>query len=425
MFFRNLTFFRFPAQFGGIFPSPLADEFDHLNAALQGEALKPIGAMELFRWGFVPALGEAYAHRVGNACHITLGGEEKLLPAAVVNDLLRKKLAEVEEREGRSPGGRARKRIKEQLIAELLPRAFVQPCRLDAWFDFDRNFIAVDTSSRRASELLVSSVRVATGSFPALPLNAETAPRAILTGWLAGEPLPAGLSLGDECELRDPSDKGAVVKVQHLELAASEVQQHLEAGRQCTRLALVLDDHVSFVLGEDLVIRKLRFLDGAVEALESSERDDLNAELDARFALMAGEVGRLFDLLEVALKLSRADDDRTSAANPNEVRAGVRVRQAVKRLHDLADEQQVTMTLSGPGMEPITFGSGDGPDPLYQVAVDAVVASQRASISRLQRTLKIGYNRAARLIESMETAGVVSAPTAGGDRTVLTTKDLV
>jgi recombination associated protein RdgC len=61
------------------------------------------------------------------------------------------------------------------------------------------------------------------------------------------------------------------------------------------------------VLGEDLVIRKLKFLDGAVDQLESTERDDLHAELDARFALFSGEVRRLFLTLEPALKLSKAE----------------------------------------------------------------------------------------------------------------------
>ena len=70
---------------------------------------------------------------------------------------------------------------------------------------------------------------------------------------------------------------------------------------------LMLDDHVSFVLGEDLVLRKFKLLDGAVDQLESTERDDIRAEMDARFALMAGEAKRLFTILESALKLSKVN----------------------------------------------------------------------------------------------------------------------
>ena len=58
-------------------------------------------------------------------------------------------------------------------------------------------------------------------------------------------------------------------------------------------------------------------------------------------------------------------------------------------------------------------------DPLYDEAVFIVTKSRRASISNLQRRLKIGYNRAARLIEDMETAGIVSAMQSNGAREVL------
>ena len=70
---------------------------------------------------------------------------------------------------------------------------------------------------------------------------------------------------------------------------------------------MVLDAHVSFVLGEDLVIRKLKFLDGAVESLENTDQEDQSAELDARFALMSAEIKRLFEVMEKNLKLSKAE----------------------------------------------------------------------------------------------------------------------
>ncbi len=62
--------------------------------------------------------------------------------------------------------------------------------------------------------------------------------------------------------------------------------------------------------------------------------------------------------------------------------------------------------------------SGEG-DQFYDMAVRIVTETRRASISGVQRRLKIGYNRAARLIEEMEAAGIVSAPEHNGNRTVL------
>jgi len=300
MFFRNLTLFRFPTTL----------DFSQLDSLLPEMVLKPVGALDMSSRGFVSPFGrgdDVLAHRSGDALWLTVGGEDKILPGSVVNDLLAKKLAEIEEKEGRKPGGRTRKRLKEDLVHELLPRAFVKPSRTDALLDLEHGFVAVDTSSRKNAETVVSEIRNAMDSFPALPLNAEVAPRSILTGWIAGEPLPEGLALGEECEMKDAMDGGAVVKCQNQDLQGDEIAKHLEAGKQVTRLALTLDDHLSFVLGEDLVIRKLKFLDGAVDQLENSEQEDLRAELAARFALMSGEVKRLFVVLEAALKLSRAE----------------------------------------------------------------------------------------------------------------------
>jgi S-DNA-T family DNA segregation ATPase FtsK/SpoIIIE len=58
-------------------------------------------------------------------------------------------------------------------------------------------------------------------------------------------------------------------------------------------------------------------------------------------------------------------------------------------------------------------------DPLYDQAVEIVLKTRRPSISLVQRHLRIGYNRAARLIEQMEKAGLVSPMQGNGNREVL------
>jgi len=66
------------------------------------------------------------------------------------------------------------------------------------------------------------------------------------------------------------------------------------------------------------------------------------------------------------------------------------------------------------------FGDAGGEkDPMYDQAVEVVLKNRKASISLVQRHLKIGYNRAARLVEDMEKAGLVSAMSGSGQREIL------
>ena len=73
-----------------------------------------------------------------------------------------------------------------------------------------------------------------------------------------------------------------------------------------------------------------------------------------------------------------------------------------------------------PGIDPVQRGGLDGEeDPLYDEAVRIVTESRKASISSVQRRLKIGYNRAARMVETMEEAGIVGSLQPNGTREVL------
>jgi S-DNA-T family DNA segregation ATPase FtsK/SpoIIIE len=79
-------------------------------------------------------------------------------------------------------------------------------------------------------------------------------------------------------------------------------------------------------------------------------------------------------------------------------------------------------TLDGEGGDALggEAGGGDGEaDPMYDQAVGIVLQHRRASISLVQRHLRIGYNRAARLLEQMEKSGLVSSMSTNGNRDIL------
>jgi S-DNA-T family DNA segregation ATPase FtsK/SpoIIIE len=98
------------------------------------------------------------------------------------------------------------------------------------------------------------------------------------------------------------------------------------------------------------------------------------------------------------------------------------VHKVVEALKKQGEAQYIDGILDEPDLAE-GAGGGDGPtgeaDPLYDQAVQIVLQNKRASISLVQRHLRIGYNRAARLIEDMERAGLVSSMASNGNREIL------
>ena len=303
MYFRNLSLFRFSAA--------TSSNLATIETALAQHRLRPCGPIEMMTRGFVSPFGresDELLHRVGDFSLFTVGGEDKLLPASVVNDELANKLAEIVEKEQRRIGAKERKRLKDEVLTDLLPRAFVRSSRQFAYLDLAQGWIVIDTASRKNAEEVVSQVRHAVGRFPATPLAPEESPRALLTHWLASGKLPANLVLGDECELRDPAESGAIVRCRRQDLELDEIKEHLKSGKQVFQLGLEFDERISFVLGEDLVIRKLRFLDIVLDEIDESSLESVRAELDATFTLMTGEIRRLLAALESWFTIKRPTD---------------------------------------------------------------------------------------------------------------------
>ena len=305
MWFRNLTLFRFSEH--------AAKALKSLDTKLAEQRLRPCGPLELSSQGFISPYGraeETLSHLVGPFALVTIAREDRLLPSSVVNDELAARLKKITEKEGRKVGSKERKRLKDEILTDFLPRAFIRLSKLNAYLAVKEGWVVLDTASRKAAEEALSKFREAAGSFPAVPMAAEESPRALMTDWLIRGKLPKGLVLGDECELRDPAETGAIVRCRRQDLETDEVREHLKSGKQVFQLGLVFEDRISFTLGEDLTVRKLRFLDQVQDELGETDRDSSLAELDAIFALMTLELERLLAKFEEWFGLPRPNDKK-------------------------------------------------------------------------------------------------------------------
>ena len=105
-------------------------------------------------------------------------------------------------------------------------------------------------------------------------------------------------TLTDECELRDPGGDGAIVRCVKENLASDEVRNHLRAGKEVVKLALDWGGHLSFLLQEDLSLKRLRFSDELIDASVEPDIEDEAARFDAEFAIMALQLRELVGRLE-------------------------------------------------------------------------------------------------------------------------------
>jgi recombination associated protein RdgC len=284
MWFKNLSLYRLN---GTLNLSP-----EELEARLTSRRFKPCGGLDSSSSGWESPLGpdnQALVHVAAGRVMVCLRREDRVLPSAVVREALDKRVRELEAVEQRTIGRKQRQQLKHEIVVDLLPRAFARSARIYAYLDPAHGWIVIDTASPKRAEELLSLLRESLGSLPVKPLQVQTAPAAVMTGWLKRR-APADLEIEDECELREPLENGGIVRCRRQVLDSDEVGTHLEAGKQAVRLAVTWSDRLSCVLCDDLTIRRLRFTDVVQEEAAVVEASDMAARFDADFALMTLEL---------------------------------------------------------------------------------------------------------------------------------------
>jgi recombination associated protein RdgC len=286
MWFRNLRLFKLAAPF------TLAAE--DLDQHLQAERFTPCGGLQTQSLGWVSPLGpdfESLVHAANGCLMVCMRREERILPAAVVREELAERVREIEAKEARQVRRKEQQKLKDDIVHELLPRAFTRSTHLYAYIDPRNGWVVVDAATAKKAEELVSLLRQALGSLQARPFDVQQSPVALMTGWLT-DGAPGEFDIGDECELREPVEGGSVLRCRHQDLQADEIQGHLEAGKRVTQLAVTWDERLSCVLSDDVSIKRLRFLDVVMDEAAEVSADDAVARFDADFALLSLELSR-------------------------------------------------------------------------------------------------------------------------------------
>ena len=296
MWFKQLFVYRLPSDFK-LTPA-------QLEAKLAARPLTPLSAYERQRCGWLPpapeALGRALVHSTQQHHLLALGVEQKLLPVSVVRQAAAERAAEFESSQGYPVGRKQLRDIKEMVADELLQRAFSQRRTTLCWVDTTNKRLLIDATSPPRAEELLSTLRDTLDTFNAPLLATEQAPRYAMTTWLANGDAPRYFNIDEDLELRSANNTKVCVRYIHHALDGKEIKAHLKAGMNVTRLGLTWRDRVSFVLTDELQLKRIQFVGlGQDNAGAESGSDAERFEND--FALTTGELSLLLNDLTAAL----------------------------------------------------------------------------------------------------------------------------
>ncbi len=301
--------------------------------------------------------------------------ETKSVPSSEINKAVDAACEQIEQMTGRKPGKKERRELKENALLELLPQAFPKRKHVMVMIDKASELIFIDATSQGAADDVISLL-VRAGLEVAMVQTATT-PASFMTECLLDDQDDfSDFIIGRECELKSTGEDGAKVTFKNHSLHTDEVRKHVTEGKLPTKLALCDGNETTFVLTDTMSLRKITY--GVPDATEAPDADKFDADCvligSALVSLAEHLISEMGGLMSWDAAVEGADKSVATPVND-------------------AD--------------------------LYDKAVELVMQEQRASISLIQRHLGIGYNAAARLLEQMETNGLVSPMTSDGKRKIL------
>ena len=276
-------------------------ELSSLEDRLAAGRFAECGATQPESAGWVQPRGEKHSslmESVGGQLILQLCVERKAVPSSVIKTQLQARLDKIEQETGRRPKGKMAKELKEEIVQDLLPRAFPKRSSNLVWIDQKAGLVVINAGSIKSADRIVTLLVAALGGGVVLrPINTQISPATAMAEWLKSKEAPPFFTIDRECELKQPDSEKATVRYARHTLDIDEVAEHINQGKLPTQVAMTWNSRVSFVLNEALVIKKIKLLDVVLEGSSPAGKDD--GGFDADVAIVTGELRLLLpDLID-------------------------------------------------------------------------------------------------------------------------------
>lgn len=338
--------------------------------------------------------------KLANGYRISFTFEEKVMPSAAVKKQVDKKATEMALKFGRDLSKKEVAEVREIVVAELVKTAMTNLTTFYGYYHEATNRFIVDTTKRDLASKAIGIICHMLKSIETTTLHVSGVSNCLTTNILecivnTRELGFDGFSYADKLHLKNADGETVQFKCDY---TLEHVKDLIESGYQVNRVRLKRDG-LSFDLTDDFKIKSIKTEYEFDDSVYSDDEIEA-AEEEACLEILSGITTALVEFFK------KGSEDTNSTPPPRNEAPTTSSNQANEEL-DLEAEQ------------PNPFVNSEGKDVFYDESVEFVRETRRASVSSVQRKFRIGYNRAAGIIEQMEEDGIVSKPGHNGEREVL------
>ena len=282
---------------------------DAVEKAVNAALFTPCGSTDSTKSGWTSPYGEAQSDDknimdINGQLLLRFKKEIKILPSPVIKKALAEKIAKQEDTLGRQLKKSEKLSLKDEVLIDLLPRAFSKYQFYWLWIDTKNKRIIIDSSSFKQAEDMLALLRKELGSLALTPFSTEKPLEQIMTSWVIEKQPITSLSLGSEIELKDSAEESCVVRCKNQEVTSDEILVHINAGKLVNKLQLIDENGSSYLLNKDCTLKGIKFDSEILEQNEDFMAEEYDKKLEADFLIMNHALSDIIDRLIGNLTLS-------------------------------------------------------------------------------------------------------------------------
>lgn len=249
---------------------------------LQEVAFKPISGMQTESMGFVAPRGFAVddlAPRIEHFTLLSVKTESKILPAQAINKRLAEEAAKIEAKESRKVYRKERAELRDEIIFDMLPKAFTKERLTAVLIDYKNKLVFVDTTSSSHAENILNLLREALGSLAVIPLvgGVLSFPQHVITNRLVNNQQFVG-EYGTKLKLSGMIDKTTHTYRNEL-IDCEEIIAFIKAGMMVEEVELI-GPFITCTVTDSLRLKAIKLSDDSQLMLEE-QLEDIDAEDEA------------------------------------------------------------------------------------------------------------------------------------------------